>query len=133
MCPVPPHLDAVLTLSTRNPNISHHIAAIFPLLRGATSDMDPFESESPTQQNLCGDRRTDDSVEFPTIRPKNLIRLGEDSLRTSLIPATGMSYPVGAEGRRYLSLISDMILRDRTSPTGLSPAEAAALVETPIF
>ena len=95
--------------------------------------MDPFESESPTQQNLCGDRRTDDSVEFPTIRPKNLIRLGEDSLRTSLIPATGMSYPVGAEGRRYLSLISDMILRDRTSPTGLSPAEAAALVETPIF
>ena len=93
--------------------------------------MDPPKSESPTQQNPCGgDRQTVDSVEFPPVRPKNLIRLGEDLLRASLIPATGMSYPVGAEDRQYLSLVSDMISRDRYSPTGLSPEESEALAET---
>jgi len=83
--------------------------------------------ESPTEPVLSSAKWLAETVQLPPLQPKNLIRLGEDLLHTSLayIPADP---PYDREkGGRYLSSISDLISRGRTSPTGLSSAEAEAL------
>jgi len=111
-----------------DPDISLSAGAISPLGRTAMSDEDPFKSESPTRTSPRGDGlQTDDLVEFPLVRRRNLIRLGEDLLHASSIPTAIAYYDVTSTERQYLSSISDLISRDRTSPIGLSPAETAAL------
>ena len=76
----------------------------------------------------AADEQTDYVVEFPPLRPKNLIRLGEDLLHASLIPISGDYYP-HTEQDQYLSSISALTLRNRNSPTDLSPMEEAELEE----
>jgi len=91
---------------------------------------DPSKSESSTQPNSSGGSwLTSDLVDFPPLGSEDLIRLGEDLLHV---------YPIFYKDRYYLpkrdsktvSSISAVILRGKTSPTGLSPEEATALAET---
>jgi len=67
-------------------------------------------------------------VGFPSVSPEDLIRLGEDLLHV---------YPIYYEDPTFskrdgetISSISEVILRGKTTPTGLSSEEATALSET---
>ena len=92
--------------------------------------VDPSKSESSTQLNSSSGRRlTNDLVEFPPISPENLIRLGEDLLHVHPIYCEVWGWIYREEGE-YVSSISNMISRGKTSPTGLSSEEATALAET---
>jgi len=72
----------------------------------------------------------DDLVEFPPIRPKNLIILGEDLwIPTSILPPR-VRDNITKECEQYLSSIFELISRGGKSPTGLSPMEAATLEKT---
>jgi len=88
-----------------NLSSGYRLLLIFPL-EGAA---DPYESESPTQPTpSSGDLRADVSVEFPPVSPDNLIRLGEDLLRTNSLPISGDFYPV-PRSTQYLSPISNLM------------------------
>jgi len=70
----------------------------------------------------------DASVEFPSVSPVNLIRLGEDLLRASSIPTTITNSTTTLEDRQRLLSISGLISGVGTLTTDLPPAEAAALL-----
>lgn len=84
----------------------------------------PFESESPTKPNPSSScQRVNDLVVFPPVCNKNLIRLREDLLRAS----SALPYQTIGDEHQYLSSISDLLSRDKTSQTDLSSAEATEL------
>jgi len=68
----------------------------------------------------------DDLVEFPPLGSEDLIRLGEDLLHV---------YPIYCEEHntrqdgKYVSSISEVVVRGKNSATGLSSEEATALAE----
>ena len=79
-----------------------------------------------------------DLVEFPPVRPKNLIRLGEDLLhafstaRLHGIPRIHQHRSLSTrleQGSKYISLISGLIPKDGNTLTSLSSREEAELAE----
>jgi len=96
-----------------------------------TPDAGLFKSEYLSRRpnrtrNVVADEQ-DDPVDFLSVSPRNLIRLGEDLLRASSIPTTLTNSPTTPEDRQYLSSVSDLISGDRTFTTNPSPVEGAAL------
>ena len=89
--------------------------------------IDPSKSELSIQLNASsGSWLTNYLVEFPSLSPENLIRLGEDLLRACTIHGEVRSAPTN---NKYLSSISALMPRGKTSPTGLSSEKATALAE----
>jgi hypothetical protein len=71
-----------------------------------------------------------DLVDFTELGSESLTRLGEDLLHAFFILHLNPLRLAMAADRKYISSISDVISRDGTSPTSISPAEAAVLAET---
>ena len=109
-------------------HLPHSAAAISPLRRAVMEDcIDPSKSESSTQLNASSvSWLTNGLVEFPPLSSENLIRLGEDLLHACPIHTRVRDTP---QSNKYLSSISALISRGKTSPTGLSSEEATALAE----
>jgi len=88
------------------------------------------ESESPAQLNSSSaGLLTNRSVEFLPLGPENLIRLGEDLLHTFPIFQPD-ERRIPNEDKEHISSISNLVSRNRISPTDLPSEEAAALAET---
>jgi len=103
--------------------------AIFPLGRAVMEDWAYHStSELSTQLNLSsGSWLTDYLVQFPTLGSEDLVRLGEDLLH--VYPISYKDWSDHLQNETYVSLISNVISRAKTSPTGLSSEEATALTE----
>jgi len=83
-------------------------------------------SESSIQLNSSnGSQPTNVLVVFPPLGSEDLIRLGEDLLHVYPI-----YYKDSKPEEETISSISDLISRGKTSPTGLSSADATVLAET---
>jgi len=69
-----------------------------------------------------------DLVDFTSLGPENMTRLGKDFMRTSLIPSP--THPAWQVEKDYADRVSEVALRTGRSPTSLSARDAAVLAET---
>jgi len=70
----------------------------------------------------------DDSVDFASFGPENIVILGKDFMRTSLVPCP--THPEWEMEKEYADRISEVASRVGRSPASLSSQDAATLAET---
>jgi len=70
----------------------------------------------------------DDLVDFASLGPENLAKLGEDFMRTFLVLSP--THPRWQIEKHYTDRVSEVVPRAGRSPTSLSSRDATVLAET---
>jgi len=69
-----------------------------------------------------------DLVDFASLGPEKMTRLGKDFMRTSLVPCP--THPAWQVEKEYADRISEVASRTGRSPTSLSSQDVTVLAET---